>query len=147
MGFSFDKVLAAFGNTRAMENTVVDNVTEDIINSIKDKPFAVSEQNVMYAAIKELGGYYYLKTIIVGSFKIKTMKGATLSISGNELDLILKTDMDEFESDHSNISGTYITRIDFQINEENVSQIDTSFINTFVLKAKKNVIDFKSYKD
>ena len=32
MKFSFDKILAAFGNIRAMEQTHVDNYTEDIIN-------------------------------------------------------------------------------------------------------------------
>ena len=32
----FDKILAAFGNIRAMERTHEDNHTEDILNSIKN---------------------------------------------------------------------------------------------------------------
>ena len=145
MEFSFDKILAAFGNIRAMERTYVDNYTEDIINSLKDEAFAISDENVMFLAVKELGGFYYLKTIIVGAFKIKTIKGATLMIIGKEFELKLKTDMDEFESEYLNISNRYITRIDFQIEENEVSKIDKSIINTLELKAKKNQILFKTF--
>ncbi|MCH7524545.1 MAG: hypothetical protein IIC74_05940 [Bacteroidetes bacterium] len=145
MKFSFDKILAAFGNIRAMERTHVDNYTEDIIKSLKDEAFAISNENVMLLAVKELGGFYYLKTIVVGAFKIKTIKGATLMIIGNEFELKLKTDMDEFESEYSNISNRYITRIDFQIEENEVSKIDKSIINTLELKAKKHQILFKTF--
>ena len=115
MKLSFNKLTAAFGKSKTIESVDTENMTEDIINSVEGNPFAVSEQNVMYGAIKELGGYYYLKTIIVGSFKIKTMKGGTLSIASNDFKLELKTDMDEFESDHSNITNRFVTRIDFQV--------------------------------
>jgi hypothetical protein len=142
MKFSFNKVLAAFGNMRAMERTHVDNYTEDIINSIKDKPYAISKENVMYAAVKELGGFYYFKTIIVGSFKIKTMKGATLLVSHNDFEYELKTDMDEFESDYSNISNRFITRIDFQIEEKEATILEEKNIDSLTLKAKRHVIFF-----
>jgi len=147
MNLTIDKILAAFGNIRAMERTHIDNHTEDIINSIEDKAFAISEQNVMYTSVKELGGYYYLKTVVVGSLKIKTMKGASLTLHGKGFDLELPTDMDEFESDHSNISNRYITRIDFQIQEDDASKIDSNILNSVVLKAKKNLINFKIIKN
>ena len=70
MQLSINKILAVFGKKTSIERTVVDNYTEDIINSIEDEPFAVSSENVMYTATKELGGFHYLKTMIVGSFKI-----------------------------------------------------------------------------
>lgn len=146
MKLSFNKLTAAFGKSKTIESVDTENMTEDIINSVEGNPFAVSEQNVMYGAIKELGGYYYLKTIIVGSFKIKTMKGGTLSIASNDFKLELKTDMDEFESDHSNISNRFVTRIDFQVEEEHVSKIVASKIETLVLKVKKNVIEFKAFR-
>jgi len=142
MKFSFNKILAAFGNKKTMERTHVDNYTEDIINSVKDKPYAISKENVMYAAVKELGGFYYFKTIIVGSFKIKTMKGATLLVSHNDFEYELKTDMDEFESDYSNISNRFITRIDFQIEEKEAIILEEKNIDSLTLKAKKHVIFF-----
>ena len=147
MKFSIDKILAGFGNIRAMERTHVDNVTEDIIKSIKDKAYALSEQNVMYASDKELGGYFYFKTIIVGSFKIKTIKGAKLNVIADDFNLELKTDMDEFESDFSNVSNRYITRIDFQIEEEDISKLKQSNIKNIQLVTKKRTLDFKLIND
>jgi len=143
MGFSFGKLLNTFGNKGIKEQELDNNNVEAIMSSIEDQHFAVSDQNVMYAAINELGGYYYLKTIIVGAFKIKTMKGATLSIKSDDLELDLVTDMDEFESEHTNISKRYVTRIDFQVNEEDVPKIDPSKLNSLELKAKKHSITFQ----
>ncbi len=144
MKFSKDKIMAAFGNIRAMERTHVDNHTEDIIKSIEDDAFGASESNVLYASTKELGGFYYVITIIVGSFKIKTMKGATLNIIGDDFNLELKSDMDEFESDHSNVSNRYITRIDFQIEEGDMPKFDKARIKTLTLSAKKKEVVFKT---
>jgi len=145
MKFSIDKVLAAFGNIRAMERTHIDNYTEDIINSIDEDPFALSEQNVLFANTKELGGFHYVITITVGAFKIKTIKGATLKVEGKDFNLDLKSDMDEFESDHSNISNRFITRIDFQIEEADVSKFNKTKINTLKLLAKKKEVVFKTF--
>ena len=139
MKFSINKVLATFGNKKTKERTLDDNYTENIVNSIEDKAFAVSERNVMYASTKELGGYYYLKTIIVGEFKIKTMKGAKLTLKNSEIELELNADMDEFESDHSN---TFMTRIDFQIEESDVQSITNDNLETLTLSAKKHLIVF-----
>ncbi len=142
MNFSFDKLLAAFGKNQAINDT-----TEAILNDIEDTPFAISTQNVMYAAAKELGGYYYFKTIVVGTFKIKTIKGAELNIVGDDFKLALTTDMDEFESESSNVSNRYITQIDFQIEQEDVSKINSDKIKSLVLVAKKHMIDFNTVKN
>ncbi|PIA77980.1 hypothetical protein BFR04_07040 [Gaetbulibacter sp. 4G1] len=147
MKFSIDNILAAFGNIRAMERTHVDNYTEDIINSIEDEAFAISKENVLYANTKELGGFYYVITIIVGSFKIKTMKGATLSIEGENFNLDLKSDTEEFESDHSNVSNRFITRIDFQIEKEDVKKFDKDRIKSLRLIAKKHIVDFNTIQE
>ena len=147
MKFSFDKVLSAFGNTRAMEGNHVDDFTEAIINEIENPAFAVSQQNVMYADVKELGGYYYFMTIIIGAFKIKTNKGATLTIIGTDLELVLNADMEEFESEFSNVSNRSITRIDFQIEEEDIPKIDKSLIDTLTLTGKKHQLIFTTIKD
>lgn len=144
MAFNLDKIRAAFGNIRAMERTNVDNHTEDIINSIDKDPFAVSDKNVLYASVSELGGYFYVITITVGVFKIKTMKGAKLLIESDDCELTLNSDIDEFESDHSNISNRYITRIDFQIEKEDVSKFNKKTIKTLKLSVKKQEVIFKT---
>jgi len=144
MKFNLDKILAAFGNPRPMERTHVDNHTEDIIDAIDESPFAVSEQNVLFARTSELGGYYYVITIVVGSFKIKTNKGAKLAIEGNDFDLILNSDTDEFESDRSNVSNRFITRIDFKIEKEEVSKFDKAIIKSIKLSVKNQEVIFNT---
>lgn len=144
MGFTLDKIRAAFGNIRAMERTHVDNHTEDIINSIDQEAFAVSENNVLFTRVSELGGYYYVISITVGTFKIKTMKGAKLHLTGNDFNITLNSDMDEFESDHSNVSNRYITRIDFQIEKEDVPKLNKKSIKTVKLTSKKQEVIFKT---
>lgn len=138
MKFSLTKLRAAFGDIRAMEKLHVDTYTEDIINDIENEPFAVSQSNVMYAGLSELAGYHYLNTVIVGSFNIKTINGAQLKIEGDDYSLQLKSDMVELESDFSNVSNRSMTKIDFEIEAEDVPKIVKSKIKSLTLTAKKN---------
>ena len=142
MKFKLNKILSAFGNTPSLEPTHDDNYIKDIIKSIDEEAFAVSEQNVLFAKVSELGGYYYVITIVVGRFKIKTKNGGNLSIEGKKFNLILNSDMDEFESNHSNSSNSFITRIDFQIEKEDVSKFDKKNITSLKLSAKKQEVIF-----
>jgi len=142
MKFKLNKILSAFGNAPSLEPTHDDNYIKDIIKSIDEEAFAVSEQNVLFAKVSELGGYYYVITIVVGRFKIKTKNGGNLSIEGKKFNLILNSDMDEFESNHSNVSNSFITRIDFQIEKEDVSKFDKKSITSLKLSAKKQEVIF-----
>jgi len=142
MKFSLTKLRAAFGDIRAMEKLHVDTYTEDIINDIENEPFALSETNVMYAGLSELAGYHYLNTVIVGSFNIKTINGAQLKIEGDDYSLQLKSDMVELESDFSNVSNRSMTKIDFEIEAEDVPKIVKSKIKSLTLTAKKNKVVF-----
>jgi hypothetical protein len=142
-----DKILAAFGNIRAMERLHVDDYTENIIKSIDTKPFGISNKNVIYATSNELGGYYYLKTTIVGSFHIKTFKGATLTLKTTDSELVLKSDMSELESDFSNVSGQSITNIDFEIEENAIKSLNASKIEHILLLSKKSKVEFLPFED
>ena len=102
---------------------------------------------MLFASTKELGGYCYVITVIIGSFKIKTNKGATLSITGKDFNLELNSDTDEFESDHSNVSNRYRTRIDFQIEKEDVLKFNRTRIKSLKLTAKKHNIVFNTSQE
>lgn len=147
MKFITNKFRAAFGNINEIKSTDVEGFTEEIINSIDKTPFAKSDQNVLYVDNKELGGYYYLLTIIIGSFKVKTKKGAKLILNGKDFKLELNSDMDEFESEKITISNSnrFITRIDFQIEKEEISKIDKNLISNVLLTTKKHQILFTTF--
>jgi hypothetical protein len=140
------KLKAAFGNPRAMEKLHVDDHLEAIINDIDNDPFAISESNVLYAGLNELGGYYFFQTVIVGTFHIKTVKGAKLKVIGHDFELQLDSDMIELESDHSNVSNRSISKIDFQIDEADAVKMNRSNLKQIVLSCKNEDITFSIYE-
>lgn len=142
MKFSLSKLKRAFGKSEANINPQEDNYVDDLIKSIEQKPFAISEENVCYASANELAGYYYLQTIIVGKFKIKTFEGAQLTILGTDFELNLESDMMELESELYNIPKSYMTRIDFMLNETDLPKIGRAQIQKLVLSAKKQKVEF-----
>lgn len=141
MKFSLQNILGK-SKDQPTENT--DSV-EAIIQDIENDPFAISKSNVLYAGLNELGGYYFFQTVIVGSFKIKVKQGASIEIKGPQLDLKLPSDMFELESDHTDVKGRWITKIDFQINEADASKIDRASVEQMVLTCKKERIVFSKY--
>ena len=137
MKFSFGKIFK--------QNPLEDN-TDAILNDIEDKPLAISDNNVMYAAFGELGGYHFIQIIILGSFRIKTIKGAELKIILTDFELNLNSDSTELESDYSNVSGRNITRIDFQIEKDDIHKIEATRPSKFVLICGNKIEEFKVYK-
>ncbi|WP_405209142.1 hypothetical protein [Aquimarina sp. LLG6339-5] len=138
------KVQAALGNVRAMEKLHVDSHTEDIIIKVEGTRFATSQLNEIYMDVVELAGYYYVKTIVLGSFHIKTWKGANLLIGGKDFELNLVSDMQEIESDFSNVSNRSITQIDFIIEKQDIDKIKPSKINSITLTSKKKTAYFEN---
>jgi len=142
MKFSLSKLKTVFGNQNTKDKNNLDNYIEKIIKTIEQKPFASSNENVCYVATNELAGYYFLQTIIVGKFKIKTFNGAQLTVKGDDFQLELESDMKELVSDHYAIPKSYLTRIDFIMNKKDVPKINTSRIQSLLLSAKKQSIEF-----
>lgn len=142
MKFSLSKLKTALGNQNSKDKNNLDHFIEEITKSIEQKPFASSDQNVCYLATNELAGYYFLQTIIVGKFKIKTFNGAQLTVKGEGFKLELESDMKELVSDLYAVPKSYVTRIDFIMNKKDVPKIDKSKIHSLLLTAKKQNIEF-----
>jgi hypothetical protein len=138
----FSKIKSSFGSQNETDSNINPSYIEDIINEIENEPFAVSELNVMYAGLGEIAGYHLLQTVIVGTFRIKTFKGAKLKIKGTDFELNLNSDMIELESDFSNVSNRSITKIDFEIDEQDLLKIVKSKIESLELSAKKERVQF-----
>ncbi|WP_299226361.1 hypothetical protein [uncultured Psychroserpens sp.] len=142
MKFSLNKLL------RKSEKAVTSSQdsVDEIIKNIEHIPFGISEANVLYAGLNELGGYYFFQTVIVGSFQMKVKNGAQLIVFSHDFELQLQSDMLELESDHTDITGRYITKIDFQIEEVDAAKIKRSSIKEIHLKSKKQGVTFSMYE-
>ena len=72
MGFSFSKLF-----NKSSEATSTDSI-EAIIDSIELEPYGVSEHNVLFSGLNELGGYFFFQTVVVGALNVKCKNGAQL---------------------------------------------------------------------
>ncbi len=142
MAFSLSKL---FGKNTSESKTKSSDSIEAIIRDVENKPFGVSENNVLFAGLNELGGYFFFQTIIVGQFKIKSKTGAKLFFTGENFELELDADSLEFESEGSDIKGRNVTKIDFQIEENDIKKLEKAKLSSIKIKCKKqNVLFIKS---
>ncbi|WP_417860805.1 hypothetical protein [Winogradskyella sediminis] len=140
MAFSLSKL---FGSKST--DTQTGDTIEAIINDVENRPFGISENNVLFAGLNELGGYFFFQTVIVGQLNVKSKNGAQLTFIGDDFNLKLEADMLEFESDNSDIKGRYITKIDFQIEESDVKRLENATLRSILINVKKQDILFSKY--
>ena len=138
MAFSLSKI---FGN-KASQAKSNDSI-EAIIKDVENQPYGVTDNNVLFAGLNELGGYFFFQTVIVGQLHIKCKTGATLTFFGDDFELQLESDMPEFESEGSSIKGRSITKIDFQVEESEVKKLEKATLNSVQIKVKKHNLVFK----
>ncbi|SDS85311.1 hypothetical protein [Winogradskyella sediminis] len=140
MAFSLSKL---FGSKST--DTQTGDTIEAIINDVENRPFGISENNVLFAGLNELGGYFFFQTVIVGQLNVKSKNGAQLTFIGDDFNLKLEADMLEFESDNSDLKGRYITKIDFQIEESDVKRLENATLRSILINVKKQDILFSKY--
>jgi len=140
MGFSLSKL---FGNKTSITQT--NDTVEAIINDVENKPYGVSENNVLFAGLNELGGYYFFQTVIVGQLHVKSKNGAKLFFIGNNFELQIEADMPEFESESSDIKDRSVTKIDFQVEETDLEQLENAKLKSIQLTIKNQDVLFTKY--
>lgn len=141
----------AFSLSRLLRNKAHDtngqhgDTVEAIISDVENRPFGVSENNVLFAGLNELGGYFFFQTVIVGALHVKSKTGAELVFKGDDFNLKLSSDMPEFESERSNIKGRSVTKIDFQVEESQVKKLEQAALRSIQINVKKHNLLFSRY--
>lgn len=138
MAFSLSKI---FGNKTSQPKS--NDSIEAIIKDVENQPYGVAENNVLFAGLNELGGYFFFQTVIVGQLYIKCKTGATLTFYGDNFELQLESDMPEFESEGSSVKGRSVTKIDFQVEEIDVKKLENATLNSLQIKVKKHNLLFE----
>lgn len=141
-----DKILAGFGNVKAMERTHVDSFTEEIINSVEGEKIAASENGQIWIEYQELGGFQFLNLTILSKFNIKTKKKCKMHFLGGTSELLLISDDEEIESDYSNVSNRWITTMSFDITDDDMQFIDNKVAEEIQIEYKKKTISFQVIK-
>ena len=131
----FKKVAALVSNTNR-ELQPIDPKIEEEMNTIFGKRIAESPEAILYGGIDDLNGYLFLEIVLVSPVNIKTFNGATLSFSG-PTDFELKSDTQEIESEFSNVSNRFMTRISFDITQPEIKLIKEKQYEKVVFRCKK----------
>lgn len=142
------KLKSTFGSSKNADSANASAYIDAIIADLSEhEPLAISDWNVLYAGLNELGGYYFFQTVIVGQFKIKSKTGAQLQMNGKDFELELTSDSLEFESDPTDVKNRWITKIDFQIEDIEAKALDRKRIEQLSLHCKSKAIQFKTIQD
>ena len=137
-----DTVLASLGNIKSMKRTHVDTFTEEKIANVSGEKYGISEFGFLYVEYQELGGFFFLNSTVISASNFKTNKGSILEFNSKEKDLVLKSDDYMIESDFSNVSNRWITRINYPVSEQELKLIYNKGFDSVTFKVKKYKIDF-----
>jgi len=142
---TIDKVLARMGNIRAMERTHVDTFTENKMENVAGEQIAQSQHGGIWAELQELNGYIFMNITVLGTVKIKTFKGSTLTFLGDEK-ITLTSDIAEIDSDYSNVSNRWMTSMSFEITKKDLAFIQKKNFDQIQLTFKKKSLLFDAKK-
>ena len=120
MGFfkKIDNVFTASEKFNLMERTEVDIQIEENIKKAGIDKFATSDYGDLYLRVNELGGFLILETIMVSATNFKSKKGSALTFTNANEVLKLASDEHKIESDFSNTVKKSVTKIDYNISNE-----------------------------
>lgn len=107
--------------------------------------YAEDTTNDVYLDFEELGGFPFVKTIIIGNLSTKIKRiGCTLSFIFENDSITLNSDNTDIESDQIKNTAAYYTEIDFELNEEEAEKIKNEKVTEIQYTIKGKVSSFKT---
>ncbi|OCB78351.1 hypothetical protein B0A79_21910 [Flavobacterium piscis] len=137
-----DEILAALGNIRAMERLHVDTHTEEKIKNISGIKIAESKQGQFWLNFQELNGFLFMNSTILSHINLKTSRGAKIILLTKEYEIEIDSDEIEIESDFSNVSNTWITKVSFVIDIKEKEIIENRNFEEIEYQFKKEKLRF-----
>ena len=131
-----DKVLAALGNMRAMQRLHVDTYTEERIKNVSGIKIAESKEGQFWVSFQELNGYLFMNCTLLTRVDLKTSKGAKIILFTEDYEIEFESDEKVIESDFSNVSNTWITKMSFEIEEKEKQIIENINFEELIYKFK-----------
>lgn len=118
----------------------------EIISEIDFKggtKYAENSSNKVYLDIEELGGFPFIKTIIIGDFSTRIKRtGCTLTFVFEKDSLVLSSDNTDVESNQIKNTIAYYTEIDFELTEEEAVKIKTEQVLEIQYTFKDKMLTF-----
>ncbi|WP_299526047.1 hypothetical protein [uncultured Lutibacter sp.] len=106
--------------------------------------YAEDVTNNVYLDFEELGGFPFIKTIIIGDLSTKIKRtGCTLTFIFENDSLTLNSDNTDIESNKIKNTASYYTEIDFELNEEEAKKIKNEKVKEIQYNFKGKVHTYK----
>ena len=97
----------------------------------------------MYLDIEELGGFPFIKTIVIGEFSTKIKRtGCTLTFVFEKDSLVLSSDNTDVASNQIKNTMAYFTEIDFELTEEEAEKIRNERVLEIQYNFKDKILAF-----
>lgn len=118
----------------------------EIISEIDFKggtKYAENSNNAVYLDVEELGGFPFIKTVIIGDFSTKIKRtGCTLTYVFENESLILSSDNTDVASNKIKNTPAFYTEIDFELTEEDVEKIRNQRVLEIQYTFKDKILAF-----
>ncbi|OGS74603.1 MAG: hypothetical protein A3F91_01315 [Flavobacteria bacterium RIFCSPLOWO2_12_FULL_35_11] len=99
--------------------------------------------NAVYLDIEELGGFPFIKTIIIGEFSTKIKRtGCTLTFVFDKDSLVLSSDNTYVASNQIKNTMAHYTEIDFELTEEETVKIKNERVLEIQYNFKDKILAF-----
>ena len=107
--------------------------------------FAESNTNDIYVDIEELGGFPFIKTVIIGDFSTKIKRvGCTLTFIFKNDSVTLNSDNTDIESNKIKNTNVYYTEIDFELNDDETEKIKKEKVTEIQYTFKGKTYSYKT---
>jgi len=107
--------------------------------------YAENETTDVYLDFEELGGFPFIKTIIIGDVSEKVKRvGCTLTFVFKNDSLTLNSDNTNIESNQIKKTPIFYTEIDFELNEEEVNKIKKEKVAEIQFNFKGEIYSYKT---
>ena len=107
--------------------------------------YAEDETNNVYLDFEELGGFPFIKTIIIGDVSTKIKRnGCTLTFIFENESLTLNSDNTDIESNKIKNTASYYTEIDFELNKDEADKIKKEKVKKIEYSFKSKIYTFKT---
>jgi hypothetical protein len=141
-----DEILAALGNIKAMERVHVDTFTEEKIRNISGIKIAASKEGQFWVDFQELNGFLFMNATILCYLSLKTAQGTKITVLTKAYEIEIDSDEKEIESDFSNMSNTWITKVSFVIDIKEREIIENGNFEEIEYQFKKEKLRFLAKK-
>lgn len=115
-----------------------DEMITNKINDFQGTVMAEGDNNQLFAGCYIVNEFKFIRLVLIGEHKLKSLDGADAIISTDKDDIELESDCTEIETENSATLNKSITSIEFNIDDELEKMILGSELKTISISVKKN---------